>query len=69
MTQAFHISLRIARIRAGWKQEYCASRLMVGVSTYRTWEAGRRKPIQAARDRLNALFPELNKIANPSGNA
>lgn len=69
MKQAFHISLKICRIRAGWKQEYCASKLRVGLSTYRAWEQGKRFPIMAARDRLDVLFPELNIIANPSGNA
>jgi transcriptional regulator with XRE-family HTH domain len=67
--QAFHITLRICRLRAGWKQEYCAAKLRVGLSTYQAWEQGRRLPLMAARERLEGLFPDLSIIVKASGNA
>ena len=69
MYQAFHITLRICRIKAGWKQEYCAAKLRVGLSTYQAWEQGRRLPIMAARERLEELFPDLTTLAKASGSA
>ena len=56
MTINAKISLRAARVNAGYTQKKAADKLLIGTSTLQGYECGRRQPRMDMLGRMEALY-------------